>query len=674
MPSLTREIDPKGDLHKFIIAEVRRRVKLSEKELGNKRQEWDNSEEQVLAYMSEEDADVKRRKKRENEGKPQYTTIKIPYTYGVLLSSWTYWSTVFFSRDPVFQLSGRHGEAENQTQALEALIGYQVLVGQMMPILYSWLYDAGRYGCGIVGSYWDEEINMITTIAYEAPSQPDPNDPLAAMEALAPQEPIKMQKTVEMGGYKGNKLWNINPKDFLFDPRLTIRDFQKGEYCGVRHRLSWEQIKRREKQGYYMNVDEINPSIVPRFQDEFRDDTTALERPTDYVQDNEYASESFGDKKVKYPTQVPVYECYIKISPSDWHLGNSDYPEIWIFTVTADLKCVIGCSPLGLYHNSYPFDIVEMEADAYALVNRGQPQILESVQNTMDWLLNSHFYNVRASLNNLFVVDPTKVVMKDITDPLPGGVIRLKPGWDIGMSQGKQAIQQLPIQDITRSHLVDMQQMLGIGERVSGVNDQIMGVLNQAAGRKTATEVRQSSTFGANRQKTITEYMSACGFAPLCGKLVSNSQQFYDGDLKLKLVGSLASLAGTKFMEVNPENIAGKYDFIPVDGTLPVDRFAQANLWKDMLMNLKQFPQLLQQLDLFKLFSWIANLAGLRNIDTFRIQVMPQGAGAPPGMVPVMGGGGPQMSQGPGPGMINGPGNGAPGGMGPIATGTGVGQ
>jgi hypothetical protein len=76
------------------------------------------------------------------------------------------------------------------------------------------------------------------------------------------------------------------------------------------------------------------------------------------------------------------------------------------------------------------------------------------------------------------------------------------------------------------------------------------------------------------------------------------------------------------FADVTPETIAGFYDYIPVDGSIPVDRYAQANLWQQMLAQVSKVPQVAQQYDLGRIFAWVASLAGLKNIHQFRIQPM----------------------------------------------------
>ena len=77
---------------------------------------------------------------------------------------------------------------------------------------------------------------------------------------------------------------------------------------------------------------------------------------------------------------------------------------------------------------------------------------------------------------------------------------------------------------------------------------------------------------------------------------------------------------------MTPETIAGFYDFVPVDGTLPVDRFAQANMWRELFAQVSQDPNLVAQYDMGRIFEWVAQLAGLKNITQFRTQIVPDGA------------------------------------------------
>jgi hypothetical protein len=607
MPSCTLTIKKEDKKHQKLLDRIQSRFKLAERGQQTRHDKWTRAEEITLAYIPESEADAARKSARSVSGIQTYTTIQIPYSYALLMSSHTYWTSVFFARNPIHQYSGRHGEGEMQIQALEALIGYQVEVGMMTGPYYIWLYDAGKYGVGILGQYWDvEKIHYGQIVEI-----PDPG---------APEKFILAQMTQEVDGYRGNRVYNVAPYDFFPDPRFPVGRFQEGEFCFVRKRMGWSAILRRADQGYFMNVDYLKEHAKDHATDKSKSQgSDLLERP-------DFGNMLIYDNEREHPAGMTFLEMYVELVPDEWSLGSSRFPQKWCFTVTEDMGLIVGASPLGYIHGKFPFDVLEPEVEAYGLYNRGLPEIMEPIQQTMDWLVNSHFYNVRAALNNQFIVDPSKLVIKDAKNAGPGFIWRLRPeayGTDI-----RSMFHQVQVNDVTRSHMADFQAMLGIGEKTLGVNDQIMGALS--GGRKTATEIRTSTGFGVNRLKTVSEYMSATGFAPHSQKLVQSSQQYYDAEAKLKRVGTLAEFAGPNFLDVTPDMISGFFDFVPIDGTMPVDRMAQANLWKEIFANLQRMPpQIMQEYDIGKMFGWMAQLSGLKNIQQFKIQVVPD-ASIPP--------------------------------------------
>lgn len=634
MPSLTREIPNDSDLAKRIRGECRARVRASERDLGTRYQKWTEAEDKALAFIPEREADRLRKTSRDG-GMPQYTTIQIPYSYAVLMAAHTYLTSVFMGRSPVLQYSGRHGESQQQVQAVEALIDYQVLVGRCMVPMYIWLYDFLKYGIGITCMYWEDRMENITTIQ---------STPMLDMFGQPiPGKTSKQQITQQGRTYSGNRVINLQPWDFLWDTRFPAWDFQRGEYCGARFTLNWNEVVRRQKQGYYTNIDLITSKSSSVMYSSSRA-ASSLERP----EANDASGHQWDRSELneqKHPSQVKGYEVYFELIPKEWGLGSSDYPEKWVFTVTGDFSILMGAQPLGAFHCKFPFNVLNLEPEGYGITTRGMPEILEPIQNTVDWLINSHFFNVRAALNNKFIVDPSRVVMKDVLNPLPGGVIRMKPV--AYGSDPKTTMFQFQVTDVTQNHLRDLQLMFSLGEKVIGVNDQIMGSL-ASGGRKTATEVRTSTSFGVNRLKTISEFASCSGFDTLSQMMVQNSQQYYDQEMKFKIAGDLTMGAGQGFIQVNPEMVMGFYDFVPVDGTLPIDRYAQANLWQQIMAQMRNFPQLMAGYDMGRIFEFVAQLAGLKNITQFRIQMMPgqqlAAQSAAGNVIPMQGGGQPKIA------------------------------
>jgi hypothetical protein len=220
----------------------------------------------------------------------------------------------------------------------------------------------------------------------------------------------------------------------------------------------------------------------------------------------------------------------------------------------------------------------------------------------------------------MFIVDPSKIIMKDMSDPMPGKLIRLRPeayGTDV-----RTAAHQFQVVDVTQAHMRDVPVIIQVMQRLVGVTDNIMGLVNPG-GRKTATEVRTSSTLGINRLKTNAEYMSAMGFSPLAMAALQNTQQFYDDRQKLRVAGDLIRQQDG-FVDVTPEGITGFYDYLPVDGTLPLDRFAMANLQREILNDALAIPGIGEGLDILGFISHIAQLSGVKNFDRFLIRAQTQ--------------------------------------------------
>lgn len=609
MPSMTLKIKPENPLHRKLLDRLQQRVKWAERVQTSVHDEWKKTEETMLAFIPESESDSRRRTKREEEGEPTYRTIVLPYSYAVTLSAHTYLSSVILGRSPVHQYSARHGESQQQVMALEAIVDYQTQVGANVVPYYSWLYDACRYGQGIIRTAWEREVRHVVSIPPQAMDgeadflgQPGPSESGIVVE--------------EVELYEGNKVVNINPFNFLPDPRVPLHDFQKGEFVAIRmDNMGWNHLKRQETLGFYTNLDRITTAHGTASRYGYQG-SNVQERPQ-----NQYFEADGEDGKdgKKHPAAVNLYEEYVELIPSEWGIGQRDYPEKWCFTFTQDFSILIGATPMGNYHCQFPFDLITLDSDAYVNFKRGMPRILEGVQNTMDWLINTHFFNVRAALQNLFIVDPTRVNISDLEDPLPGGIIRVREealGNDV-----RTAIHQVPINDVTTAHVSDLGLMQSIGERLIGVNDSLQGS-SAGSDRKTATEVRTSTSYSVNRLKTIVEFMSALGVSPHSQKLVTNTQQFMSAQKKISIAGDTL-IGGEQFLQVDAKAIQGFYNFVPVDGSLPVDRLAEAKLVQELLTQLAAFPQLAMQYDIGKMLAWGMQRAGMKNVHQFKIQLSP---------------------------------------------------
>lgn len=601
MPVENYGLDVGSPKHDQIISAFRDRLRMGRSEHNNRTTLWSQNEDVMKAYIPESDNDNLRQQSKKVDGKPQYTTIEVPYSYAMMLTLHTYLTSIFLSRTPIMQVSGRHGESQQAEQCIEALLDYQITTGGNIPALYIWILDPLRYGVGIIGQYWDDEqiaVSSRVPVARQFLGQPIPG--------------TESMKTIQqlVRGYSGTKLYNVRPQDFFHDPRVPIWRMQEGEFCIRFDQIGWSKAKAREANGVYFNLDVAAKNAT---QPQYRE----LGSPRTHLSNDSTIDQSILRDSKGNPTRLNLYEFYWEIIPADYGLGDGKVAEKWVFTICNE-NTVIGCQPLGLLHNKWPFDALEYEIGGYELFNRSVLEISKTLNDTLTWLFNSHFFNVRKTLNDQFFVDPTMVEMRDLEDPNPGRLVRLKPA-----AYGKpvdQFVKQFPTVDVTRQHVQDSGMVADLLQKLLGSNENLMG--NTQGSRHTATEVRSATNNAVNRIKTVGEWMSATGFAPMSQKMIQMTQQMYDDERKFRIVGDLTQW-GEKFVTVTPDQIAGFYDFVPVDGTMPVDRYAQANLWQQLLGGVAQMPQIMMAYDMPKIFAFVAQLAGLKNVNQFRLQILP---------------------------------------------------
>jgi hypothetical protein len=303
-----------------------------------------------------------------------------------------------------------------------------------------------------------------------------------------------------------------------------------------------------------------------------------------------------------------------EIVPSKWGLGDSDDYEKWLFTI-ANEQQIIQAEPLDLDHDLHPVVVGEPYTDGYEFGSTSLVDYLGPMQEMLSWMFNSHLFNVRSVLNNTFVVNPQMIDMEDLKKPGPGRVIKLKPA-AFGQDP-KMAFHQVPMQDVTAGHVQDMQVVQRIADNVSATNDNLRGVINQG-GRKSATEIRQGNEAGASRLAAHARLLSAQSLTTLAEVKTSNLQQNMSQEIWVMLHGPEKAAKGP--VRIGPEDISADVYFPVHDGTLPLDRTALLEVWKEIFMAIIQVPGLSQAFDAMGIFEYMADLGGAKNLSTFKMQ------------------------------------------------------
>lgn len=619
-PSIVK-IDFQKKEHSDVLFALISRKKAAQAAMSHRLDRWKQVEDTYQFYVTPTNTDT-RLKQARDDGLPSYTTVHVPYSYAVMLTAHTYLSSVFLSRSPILQLQGRNSDAQNAERKMEAVLDWQLTAGGSIPALYFWLHDALKYGQGILWSYWDKDVVAVPE-SFTGPK--------TFLGVPIPGSEKTYTRINQFMRWQGLRLFNSRPQDSYSDPSVTLANLQQGEFVGRTVRVPFNVLRRRQMAGEYYNVDEVRGGTELGIRSNFQTSANVELPGTDspiYMQD----ADPYSD--LQKPRYVDLDEIIIELIPSEWPgLPNRDNLEKWVFTVASE-RVILCCQPLGLLHNQYPVDVIEYEFEPYNIAKRGMLEMLEPLNQTLDWLINTHFYSVRRALNDEIIYDPSILMRTDMERPGPGKLIRVRP--DAFGKNISQAYAQLQTVDITQNHLKDVMLVVDMMNRLSGVNDNVMGVLS--TNRKTATEVRTSSSFAVNRLKVLCEFISNMGFTPLTQKFVSATQQLLEGQVWVRLLGMQDVMESPTMIQVAKEDLGGFYDFVPVDGTLPVDRQAQSTMIGQMISQFAQIPQFAQGFDFVKLAAYLLELNGIKNVQQFKVQVMPPGASPPPGAVPVPGG------------------------------------
>lgn len=588
----------KKSLHAEILEKIMDRFRYSYNEMSQRYYHFAEMENRYRAYRPASELD-RLRSLRRDEGSPQFTTVEVPYSYALLLTQHSFLSNIFLGRSPALQYMGIDGEGEMNKYAVEAIMNHQMDHGGLRAPSFVWLLDPGRYGFGVTGTYWDEEERIISH--YE-----DKPAELNGIPIPGKTQRVKVNELVR--GYMGNRTYNIRPQDFFPDPRVPMNQSDDWEFCGRTVEVGENFIRRMGYEKTYFNTDFLidkNANLENAYRD-FGSDQNMLPQ-----QNRAWAYRG----KLK---NFHLLEMYIELVPKQWKLGESEKLEKWVFVV-GNFNVILLARPYGSYYDKYPFDVIVNEVDTYQLFHRSLLEITEPLNNALSWMFNTHIYNVRKALNDQVVYDPSRILGKDLRDPGAGRLVRMKPagyGTPIGDS-----IKQLQVVDITQTHLRDIPLVTEMMQRVTGVTDDIVGV-SKSSSRRSATESRQSAGFAMNRLRTLADWYSI-PWNRYAYKLLVNTQQYLDAPIKARIAGDTAAFANRKFLEIDPESIMGGLDFIPVDPNQPIDKVAMTNTWIQLMGTARQIPEIATQYNFPDIFMWVAQLAGLKNIQQFKINVVP---------------------------------------------------
>lgn len=588
---------PNTQRHADVLAYLQKRIDYSERKMGQFYDRWTANEYRVQACIDPEEYTriVERLKNKGKASKNNVEselklTITVPYMFSTLSTIVTYLVHTFAGRKPIFPLSSYKNELQQSVPLMESVLQYNCDHTRLVKNLFNFMWDGQLYGVSVLRTVW--QVKQRNRTVWQA-------------QADGPSVRTKKLKTV----YEGNEVISVDPFNFFPDPNVPMCEVNKrGEFVFWRTFEGKHTIKKAEADGLLMHIN--GAKGLP------------AQRETNSNSDSVRNARAMGDTLTGDKADHQGVDYYqvdqgtIEIIPAELGLSNRTWPEKWIFTILNNSQ-IVQAEPFDADHDMHPVAVAEPYSTGYGFGQLAIADYLAPMQDIMSWLINSHAANVREVLNNSFVVDPAKIEMQDFENKTPGAprILRLKPsakGTDV-----RAAIMQLQVQDVTQSHLGDLQVFQRLGDVMSGVNDNLRGI-ETAGSRKTATEVRISGEAGASRLASIAKLISAQALVDLQEQMVVNIQQYLSESFYVDIVGQEGH-ESAQF--VTPEMLVGDFHYPVHDGTLPVDKAAMAQAFADITQLILQDQQLRAGYDIQRLIDHLAELAGAKGLDNFRLQV-----------------------------------------------------
>ena len=298
---------------------------------------------------------------------PWARSIVVPVSYAILEVFKTQLLGMFTRRDPPIEIEGTGPEDVRPAKAMNAVIAYDQVQCNYVLGLQTAIQDALKYGMGGFHDGWEEELGW-KTIHAKPFLRP-------LMERLG--IPTSKQVWGRLREYQHVEAFD--PYSFFPDPRVSLSDIQKGEFCGHRLWRGYLEILANsiENGGNYFNCEQVAKSS-PKPQ------TVRSRNRWQVNQMNLIGSMDELDKGFH------ALDCFtVTIIPEQWKLGPGTKPEKWRFTWVDD-QVIIRAHRADPEHGQFPYSAMESNIDTHVFGNQGSIEMLDGLARFMNWTYNCY--------------------------------------------------------------------------------------------------------------------------------------------------------------------------------------------------------------------------------------------------------------------------------------------
>lgn len=609
------DLHPNSKLTRKLVDEVIERVHASNTMKDRVRPQWQKMDWTLTSYMPADQAQKKEQAK--DDRKP--IAIVVPMTFASLEQFLTYMTEALLSQPPTHRYGGAGSKARLVNAAkIERLMAVQAAQFKERLSLNTMFRDCLAYGVGTVVPQWRKRRAKVT-ISQEV------SDLMAAvlqetLPGLQVGDAIRMVE--EQVVYEGQELRNMDPYYVIDDPNTPVSKFQEGEYTGYMWQGGAMDLLRRE-------ADPEEMIFNAKYSRMLAAQGHGLSGQF-WTKDQSGRGDKFGmprpqDTNQSRSTLLQHMTLMMDIVPREWGVGDGELPEKWIITVTGD-RIITQLGPIKFDHGQFPVVKCHPNDSGYDIAPVSHLATGLGLQKVVDWYINSDLENVRKSLNNMFIFDPTKIESSDILNPGPGKLIRLKQA-AYGEMKIDQYFKQLDVQDVTSRHASNAMLMIELLQQTIGTTDITRGDLSNLPERPTRLGVQAAQQGSLSRLKYVAANISWQALSEIAYQGGFNTVQFMSQDRQISILGRYEDYLrreydvplGENSATVSPNELTSDFDVEPRDGSLSgTDNIEAMSQVVSMGMQLPEVAlEVAASLDIQRMYLQLARKTGFEDVHEF---------------------------------------------------------
>lgn len=520
---------PDSDLHKKLLAALNDRIKRGYATAANMREIWRKQDHLQTAYVPPDNYTLF----DEVRDPKTAMSVVIPVSRANLDTMTAYAAGVFFG-DPtgMYPLDARSDkEAMVRAAKMERLLDVQSQWFGHKLAHFTSFRDTFLYGISAKAPVWNKHKRREAVIEEVSPIL---YDLLKGEVDVSPGDLLRYLE--ERVYHEGSEIENIDPYSLILDPHCTLNKYQQAEFMGYWRRTHSIRLLKDErdpenrlfncKYVHWLTERAKGQSTTPWAQQSGRFDRSGELTGSDVP----------GHAESETTHQTDIAYIFWNLIPSDWGLGDSDYPELWAFGVASD-EVIVQAFNVDYDHGMLPMVLDGPQTCGYELLPISSLAATYGIHQFIDWKVRIHYWNASRVQNSMFVVDGSAVNVNDFKRGGPRQIIRLKRQL-YGEETIDKFIRQLQVTDVTNDYPAHVQSMMQFNDYCLGTHAITQGDMSGMPDRPTQWGLQAAQQAALSRLAKECQMITEQSYYTLVRMLAHNNVQFLENDQVVKVIGS----------------------------------------------------------------------------------------------------------------------------------------